>query len=225
MFRFTVNFIFFAINSRLFLFAIARIFCKVRLITLAVNYIAIFSHDCKHYVIRSSYPEVFLEKGVSKIYSKFTGEHRWLPVIWIKLQSNLIEITLRHGCSPVNLLHIFRTAFTKNTSERLFLCYGIFFRLFGLSGDIVFNPRPKPDPSQSFSIYHWDLNSMSALNYSKISLLTAYISIISTNFFRNALILNYLSETKYAVSFIFIELLVNLKMNFKMTFWQTWKWI
>ena len=59
---------------------------------------------------------------------------------------------------------------------------------------------------------------MSALNYSKISLLTAYISIISTNFFRNALILNYLSETKYAVSFIFIELLVNLKMNFKMTF-------
>ena len=121
MFRFTVNFIFFAINSRLFLFAIARIFRKVRLITLAVNYIAIFSHDCKHYVIRSSYPEVFLEKGVSKIYSKFTGEHRWLPVIWIKLQSNLIEITLRHGCSPVNLLHIFRTPFPRNTSWWLLL--------------------------------------------------------------------------------------------------------
>ena len=25
------------------------------------------------------------------------------------LQSNFIEIILRHGCSPVNLLHIFRT--------------------------------------------------------------------------------------------------------------------
>ena len=36
-------------------------------------------------------------------------------VISIKLQSNFIEITL-HGCSPVNLLHIFRTPFTKNTS-------------------------------------------------------------------------------------------------------------
>ena len=24
------------------------------------------------------------------------------------------EIPLRHGCSPVNLLHIFRTLFTKN---------------------------------------------------------------------------------------------------------------
>ena len=29
----------------------------------------------------------------------------------IKLQSNFIEITLRHGCSPVNLLHIFKTPF------------------------------------------------------------------------------------------------------------------
>ena len=31
------------------------------------------------------------------------------------------RITLCHGCSPVNLLHIIRTPFTKNTSERLLL--------------------------------------------------------------------------------------------------------
>ena len=31
------------------------------------------------------------------------------------------EITLRHGCSPVNLLHIFRTPFTRNTSGWLLL--------------------------------------------------------------------------------------------------------
>ena len=37
------------------------------------------------------------------------------------LQSNFIEIALRHGCSPVNLLHIFRTPFPKNTSGRLLL--------------------------------------------------------------------------------------------------------
>ena len=30
---------------------------------------------------------------------------------------NFIEIALRHGCSPVNLLYIFRTPFPKNTSE------------------------------------------------------------------------------------------------------------
>ena len=30
------------------------------------------------------------------------------------LQSNFIEITLQHRCSPVNLLHIFRTPFPSN---------------------------------------------------------------------------------------------------------------
>ena len=32
------------------------------------------------------------------------------------LQSNFIEIALRHGCSLANLLHIFRTPFPRNTS-------------------------------------------------------------------------------------------------------------
>ena len=32
-----------------------------------------------------------------------------------------IEIALRNGCSPVNLLHIFRTLFPKNNSEGLLL--------------------------------------------------------------------------------------------------------
>ena len=36
--------------------------------------------------------------------------------ILIKLQINFIEITLWPGRSPVNLLHIFRTLFPKNTS-------------------------------------------------------------------------------------------------------------
>ena len=44
---------------------------------------------------RSSHSGVFLGKGVLKICSKF------------------IEIALRHGCSRVNLLHIFRTPFLK----------------------------------------------------------------------------------------------------------------
>ena len=30
-------------------------------------------------------------------------------------------MALRHGCSPVSLLHIFRTPFPKNTSGRLLL--------------------------------------------------------------------------------------------------------
>ena len=36
-------------------------------------------------------------------------------------RTTIIEITLPYGRSPVNLMHIFRTPFTKNTSERLLL--------------------------------------------------------------------------------------------------------
>ena len=52
---------------------------------------------------------MFLGKGVLKINRKFTEEHPcWSltsSVISIKLQSNFIETTLRHGCSPVNSLN------------------------------------------------------------------------------------------------------------------------
>ena len=33
------------------------------------------------------------------------------------------EITIRHGCSPVDLLHTFRTPFPKNTTRRLLLYF------------------------------------------------------------------------------------------------------
>ena len=55
---------------------------------------------------RSSRSEVFLRKGV------------------LKICSNFIKIALRHGCSRVNLLHVFRTAFPRNTSGRLLLNRG-----------------------------------------------------------------------------------------------------
>ena len=67
-------------------------------------------------IIRSSHLEVFIEKRVLKICSIFTGEHPCRNAISIKLLCNFIEITLRHGCSPVNLLHIFRAPFLRNTS-------------------------------------------------------------------------------------------------------------
>ena len=66
---------------------------------------------------------MFLGEGVLKICNKFTREHQYQSAISRKLQGNFIEITLRHGCYPVNLLHIFRTSVPKNTSGRL-LPYG-----------------------------------------------------------------------------------------------------
>ena len=70
-------------------------------------------------ILRSSHPELFLFKGILKICCKFTGEHPCRSLILIKLLCNFIEITLRHGCSPVKLLLIFWTAFLKKISEWL----------------------------------------------------------------------------------------------------------
>ena len=56
----------------------------------------------------SNPPDVFLRKGIPKIWSKCTGEHPCHS-----------EITLWQGGSPVNLLHIFRTPIPKNTSGGL----------------------------------------------------------------------------------------------------------
>ena len=77
--------------------------------------------DVLNVSIRSSRLEVFLRKGVQKICSKCTGKHQCRSAILIKLESNIIETTLRHGCSPVNLLHILWIPFVKINSGRLLL--------------------------------------------------------------------------------------------------------
>ena len=48
------------------------------------------------------------------------------------------------------------------------------YHLIVLSSDAETNPGPKPSSRQIFLICHWNLNSISAHNCSKISLLTAY---------------------------------------------------
>ena len=50
----------------------------------------------------------------------------------VLLLCNFIEITFRHGRSPVNMLHIFRTPFPKNTSSGLRLKLN-FQKLFTIS--------------------------------------------------------------------------------------------
>ena len=89
---------------------------KFTITKIFINWFAKF-----HIISRSSHPEVFLGKGVLKICCKFSEEHPCWSAITIKLFCNFIEITLRHECSPVNLLHIFKTPFLKNTSGWLLL--------------------------------------------------------------------------------------------------------
>ena len=62
----------------------------------------------------------------------------------VKLLCNFIEIT--HGCSPVNLLHIFRTRFPKNTSDEL---------LLKISGFLIF---------EGGGGVHWDMKWVKELS-------------------------------------------------------------
>ena len=48
-----------------------------------------------------------------------------------------------------------------------------------LSGDIETNPGPIPSSGKYFSICHWNLNSIAAHNFAKLSLLTAYSLVLS----------------------------------------------
>ena len=74
---------------------------------------------------------MFIGKCVLKIWNKFTREYPCQSVISIKLQSNFAEITLQHVCSPVNLLHIFRTAFPTSTFPTFPLSLSAFPTTFG----------------------------------------------------------------------------------------------
>ena len=92
---------------------------------------------------------MFLGKGVPKICSQLTGENHCQSVISTKLESNFIEVTLRYECSPVNLLHIFRTPYFKNTFgwllllTNVILCsyfiYVIYFLNLSKQFDLVLN--------------------------------------------------------------------------------------
>ena len=74
-----------------------------------------------HEIVEAALQKCSYEKVFLKICSKSTGEHPCRSAVPIKLQSNFVEVTLRHGCSPIILLYIFRTSFLKNTSRRLLL--------------------------------------------------------------------------------------------------------
>ena len=62
-----------------------------------------------------------LKKCVLQICSKYTGKHPCRSVTSVTLQTNFIEITLLHGCSPVNLLDNCKNAVLTNTCGELLL--------------------------------------------------------------------------------------------------------
>ena len=91
---------------------------------LQLNLIQISLPFACHCTSRSILPNMFLGKR---------REHPCQSVISIKLQSSFIEITLRHGCSPVNLLHFskhlwvavseYNNQLKSRKSSKPFICY------------------------------------------------------------------------------------------------------
>ena len=58
----------------------------------------------------SSRPVVFCNKGVLRIFSKFTGKHQCWSVFLIKLQAcSSFKMRLQHRCFPENFARFFRT--------------------------------------------------------------------------------------------------------------------
>ena len=90
-------------------------------------------------IFTSSHTEVFLRKGVP---------------------SAIIEIALRHGCSPVNLLHIFGTPFRRSTSGWLLLHFVWQIRLRITAQSIIKNAGDEVleilDFIKKANEYHYD---------------------------------------------------------------------
>ena len=64
-----------------------------------------------------------LSKRCSENMQQFCRRTPMLKCKSIKLLCNFCKITFRYGCSSVNLLHVFRKPFSKNTSEGMFLFF------------------------------------------------------------------------------------------------------
>ena len=92
-----------------------------------------------------------------------------------KCDFNKVAIMLWHGCSPVNLPHIFRTPFLKNTSGRLLLKYYL----------------KNKNSNQSFAIFQSCQNQLSSL---LVTLKNKYYSKVTKKLL--------LTDTRYFVNFL-----------------------
>ena len=73
------------------------------------------------------------------------------------------------------------TSFIIITSIHSIIPLWFYSVLITLSGDVETNPGPKRNSTETFSICHWNLNSISSHNCVKISLLKAYVTVHKFN--------------------------------------------
>ena len=101
-------------------------------------------------------------------------------LVYIILIVNVTFLTLldQFSCCNIILLWNFMThLFYFRFSSSFLANFSGKFNLLVLCGDIESNSGPRPNSGQSFSICHWNLNSIGAHYFSKINLLRAYNAI------------------------------------------------
>ena len=122
-----------AVNARFFgVIFLSKFFSFSNLILVKIAHLATLKQwrrENKKAKTRSYLQKRPCRNNALKIYSEFMGEHQCQSLISKNLQSNFIEITLRHRCSPVNLLYIFRTLFFKNISGGVLLYLSTLFNM------------------------------------------------------------------------------------------------
>ena len=94
---------------------------------------------------------------------------------FLSVISFCLIVLFRTNIKTINLLAT-KILFIYMLSTYLFH-FWLFLILTKRSGDIEQNSGPKPNSCQSFSICHWNFNSISADNFIKLSLLRPYIAI------------------------------------------------
>ena len=125
----------------------------------------------------------------------FVGKASSLCGFFRKLNPNIIFLIITLLCSKTLILslssNLLNSSYTKiktihwsGLAVFLILIAIMFIQFIWVhallirpSGYIKMNPGPKPNPCHSFSICHWNLNSLTAHNYLKVSLLWAYVAI------------------------------------------------
>ena len=94
--------------------------------------------------------------------------------VLVLLLLNLMFVFKGHGSKHKKKIFIW-TLFSTFVSCNLLLW--IYILLKTLSGNVELNPGLKRNAAQTLSICHWNLNSMCAHNFAKLSLLRAYVSV------------------------------------------------
>ena len=129
----------------------------------------------------SSASHVFcFEKYVSKIHSKFTGENPCRSAISLKLQRKFIAASLPHGCSPVNLLYIFRAPFYINTFDGLFVDKLAINKITFLNSQTLESIQwtcPTFKKSDSINLIVQKMSDFSLLNYYSFEQVFAPVSV------------------------------------------------